>query len=161
MAEPVIFGNKNWRPFINSKNGVTATHGLAIASKCRAMGLGQMAGLSLFYRLRDWQFDTRDLHARDPFKAVTEVGFSVRYLTVGFFILLYQLAVLSLVREKVTFVDRPERFKANKHNLALKHAPVRHQIRVCRFTAVQTNQKHEAAVYKMMGQYSTHLIETP
>ena len=46
-----------------------------------------------------------------PFKAVTEVGFSVRYLTVGFFILLYQLAVLSLVREKVTFVDRPERFK--------------------------------------------------
>jgi hypothetical protein len=104
-----------------------------------------MAGLSLFYRLRDWQFDTRDLHARDPIQSRYRSRFFCPVPDGWIFILLYQLAVLSLVREKVTFVDRPERFKANKHNLALKHAPVRHQIRVCRFTAVQTNQKHEGS----------------
>ncbi|EPO2721250.1 hypothetical protein ACT8NB_005018, partial [Escherichia coli] len=54
-----------------------------------------------------------------------------------------QLAILSLVREKVTFIDRPERLEANKHYLALKYAPVCHQIGVCRFTTVQTNQKQE------------------
>nr|WP_233341473.1 hypothetical protein [Escherichia coli] len=55
---------------------------------------------------------------------------------------MYQLAILSLVREKkLLFIDRPERLEANKHYLALKYAPVCHQIGVCRFTTVQTNQK--------------------
>ncbi|WP_426721143.1 hypothetical protein [Enterobacter cloacae complex sp. 301C7] len=66
MAEPVIFGTKLAPVYQQQKWRYCHPWIWPSPQNAALWGLGQMAGLSLFYRLRDWQFDTRDLHARDP-----------------------------------------------------------------------------------------------
>nr|WP_233341306.1 hypothetical protein [Escherichia coli] len=84
-----------------------------------------------------------------PFKAVTKVGFFLSGTGRLFFYTLVPAGdTFARSRKKVTFIDRPERLEANKHYLALKYAPVCHQIGVCRFTTVQTNQKAGKQRYK-------------